>query len=102
MGKLLIRLAIAGLTFYVMIQALFWPLINKPGTELAWWQNHHAARIGFYVGFPVSEILFHSPFSGTTANHVFAWVVVVAWTGFIYFLFGVVIDLLRKFTSRKP
>jgi hypothetical protein len=51
MGKLLIRLAIAGLTFYVMIQALFWPLINKPGTELEWWQNHLAARIGLYVGF---------------------------------------------------
>jgi hypothetical protein len=101
MGKLLIRFAIAALTLYVMIQALFWPLINKPGTKLYWWQNYQAARIGGFVGFPVWEILFHSPLSGRTANIIFAWVLIVLWTSFIYFLSGVVINLLLKFTGRK-
>ena len=95
MGKLLIRLAIAGLTFYVMIQALFWPLINKPGTELEWWQNHLAARIGLYVGFPAWVVLLHSPFSGKAYSFL-AWVLVVLWTSFIYFLWEIVISLIQK------
>ncbi|PYU51753.1 MAG: hypothetical protein DMG48_08130 [Acidobacteria bacterium] len=100
MGKLILRLTIAGISLFVTIQALYWPLINKPGTELYWWQNYQAARIGLYVGFPIWKILFHSPLSGT-ANIVFAWILIVGWTSFIYFLSGAVINVLRKYAGRQ-
>lgn len=95
MRKLITQIAIAVLSLLVMVQALFWPLIMKPGTPLEWWQNFYLAKIGQYVGFPVWIVLFESPFKGT-AQLVFAWILVVAWTAFLYWFSGAAIELSQK------
>ena len=66
----------------------------KPGTQLEWWQNFYAAKIGQYVGLPVWIILFKSPFEGTT-QLVLAWVLITVWAAFIYWLSGAVLKLIR-------
>jgi hypothetical protein len=33
------QIAITALSLLVMIEALFWPIIMKPGTPLEWWQK---------------------------------------------------------------
>jgi hypothetical protein len=96
MGKLITQITIAVLGLYVMVQALFWPIILKPGTQLEWWQNPYAAKIGQYVGFPVWAVLLNSPFSGT-AQLLIAWALVIAFTVLMFWLSGTVIKLICKY-----
>ena len=95
MGKRITQISVAVLSLLVMVQALFWPLIMKPGTPLEWWQNLYLAKIGQYVGFPVWIVLFKSPFEGTP-QLVFAWTLVIAWAAFLYWVSGVAIEFVQK------
>jgi hypothetical protein len=93
--KRIIQIAITVLSLLVMVEALFWPIIRKPGTALEWWQNLYLAKIGQYVGFPAWIVLLKSPFEGTL-QLVFAWVLVIAWAAFLYRFTGAVIGLIQK------
>jgi len=70
----------------------------KPGTPIEWWQSYYAAQIGEYVGLPVWFVLLKYPFEGKT-QPVVAWVLVVAWAAFIFWLSGAVLKLFHG--SRK-
>ena len=83
------QIVIAVFVWYCTVQALYWPIIMKPGTELYWWQNKLAAHIGYYVGLPVWFLAVISPFSGL-AQMVFVGSATTAWTIGIYFLAGIV------------
>jgi len=47
------KLAISAFVLLCTIEALYWPLLMKPGTVLAWWQVGWLATIDFVVGLPV-------------------------------------------------
>ncbi len=98
MSKRIIQFAIAALSLLVMTEALFWPVIMKHGTTLDWWQNYYLAQIGKYLGFPVWMVLFKSPFEGNF-NLAFAWLLVISWAAFLYWLAGVAIDFFIKFRN---
>lgn len=100
MGKPITQIVITVLSLFVMAQALFWPLIMKPGTQLEWWQNLYVAKVGQYVGFPVWVVLFNSPFEGTT-QLVFAWFLITVWAIFIFWLSGAVLRLFRASRRRE-
>ena len=100
MGKLITQTVLTALSFFVMDQALFWPLIMKPGTPLEWWQNYYAAQIGQYVGLPVWFVLLEYPFEGK-AQLVVAWTLVVAWAGFIFWLSGAVLKLVQNIRKKE-
>jgi hypothetical protein len=89
------QIAITALSLLVMIEALFWPIIMKPGTPLEWWQNFYLAKIGQYVGFPAWIVLFKSPFEGTL-QLIIAWVLIILWTVILYWLIGAAIGLVQK------
>ena len=48
-----VRAMVPLFVFICTVEALHWPLVMKPGTELAWWQFRWLAMTGDYVGFPV-------------------------------------------------
>ncbi len=96
MGKRISQITVAGFSFLVMIQALYWPLIRNPKFSLEWWHNFLLAEIGKYVGFPIWMVLFKSPFEGNL-HHAFAWILIIVWTTFLYWLTGAAIGLVQKF-----
>jgi hypothetical protein len=96
MGKRITQITIAVLSLLVMVEALFWPIIQKPGTPLGWWQSYYLAKVGQYVGFPAWVALLKSPFEGTL-QLVFAWLLVIAWAAFLYWLTGAAIGVVQKF-----
>jgi hypothetical protein len=95
MGKCITQIAVTVLSLLVMVEALFWPIIRKPGTPLEWWQNVYLAKIGQYVGFPVWVVLLKSPFEGMLQKLI-AWILVVAWAAFLFWFTGVVFDFVQK------
>ena len=46
--------AVACFVCVCSIEALYWPLVMKPGTEVGWWQVGWLAKAGYFVGFPVT------------------------------------------------
>jgi len=54
----LARGVVAAFVFVCTVEALYWPLLPKPGTPLEWWQVHWLATIGEYVGLPVMGAAF--------------------------------------------
>ena len=59
------------------IQALYWPLIMKPGTILDWWQVKWLAQLGYFIGIPVMILTkwFNAPI---------LWVGSILWALIIY------------------
>jgi hypothetical protein len=51
-----VRFLIAAFVLLCTIQALYWPLLMKPGTELAWWQIGWMAKAGYVLGAPVMAL----------------------------------------------
>jgi hypothetical protein len=100
MGKTAIRLAIAALVVYCTIEALYWPIIMKPGTELHWWQNKLSAEVGCYIGLPVMVVVAKSPFSGLS-HIVVIWFSVAVWGVIIYCLSGYLISLIGYLKKMK-
>jgi hypothetical protein len=95
MGKRITQITVAALSLLVMVQTLYWPLIRNANFSLEWWHNLFLAEIGKYVGFPIWVVLFKSPFDGNL-NHTFAWVLIIAWTTFLYLLTGATIGFIQK------
>jgi hypothetical protein len=48
-----VRATVSLFVLICTIEALHWPLVMKPGIQLAWWQVRWLAMTGDYVGFPV-------------------------------------------------
>lgn len=46
-----VRATASAFVFLCTLQALRWPILNKPGTPIAWWQVHVLAQIGTFLGF---------------------------------------------------
>ena len=93
MKKIAIRFVITALVVYCTIEALYWPIIMKPGTELHWWQNKLSAEVGYYVGLPVLVVVAKSPVSGLSHIAVI-WFSVAVWGVIIYYLSGFPISLI--------
>lgn len=53
-----IPLLITTFVFLCTVQALYWPLLMKPGTELGWWQIGWMAKVGYILGAPVMVLAF--------------------------------------------
>ena len=71
-------------TLLCTIQAAYWPLINKPGTSIAWWQNRALARVGDYLGLPALALMIQSPLGGSAQTFV-VWAVSLLWAVVVYF-----------------
>lgn len=93
MTKRLIQVVICLLSLLVMIETISWPVMF-PGTQLGWWQNYHLVIVGEYVGFPVWVLVFQSPFWKPQLG--LAWILMIAWATFLYWVAGVVIGLVQK------
>lgn len=68
------------------IEALYWPLVMKPGTELDWWQVRWLAKAGYFVGFPVTGAAFaigmlHLP---RILTHVAGLLIAAAWAIIVF------------------
>jgi hypothetical protein len=75
--------------FFCTVQALYWPLIPKPGTEYGWWQLKWAAQAGYVLGAPVLALATVSPFEGAAQN-VFVVLLALLWALLLCFLVNVV------------
>jgi hypothetical protein len=83
------RLLIAAAVFFFTVQALYWPLIMKPGTELHWWQLEWAARSGYFIGAPVVGAILIAPFTGPVQD-LLAIALALLWSLVIYWILGAV------------
>jgi hypothetical protein len=88
----LVRLVISAFVLLCTIEALYWPILMKPGTQLGWWQVHWLAQIGFYVGFIPCGIAL---FSGSPV------VALLSSAAFALFVFWLLRALFRRF-ERGP
>ena len=83
-----IRLSIATFVFVCTVEALYWPLIMKPGIQLSWWQNHWLANTGFWVGLPsCALVMLWNPFSGVFSD-MFGCLSAAAWAFIIFWIAG--------------
>lgn len=89
------RLIASGLVLICTLQAVYWPLLFKPGTVLEWWQVKFLANVGYYIGAPVVIAISVSPLSGTVQN-MLAWGLACIWACITYFLIGFICSLIRK------
>ena len=68
------------LVLIVTIQAMYWPLVNKPGST-EWWQIEFLADIGYIVGFPVIAIAYF------IQNSFLSTIVSLVWSSIIGYVF---------------
>ena len=77
-GDVLSLLA-AAFVLACTVQALYWPLLPKPGLVLDWWQVEWLAKLGYLLGFPVLLL------SRWVGGHVLL-VAAVLWSGGVFLL----------------
>ena len=79
------------------IQALYWPIIMKPGTHLYWWQVKWLSDIGIWLGLPVlASTLF-------VGGRVLLFVTAV-WSAIIFFIAKLIcqrVHLFCRFLNRS-
>ena len=63
----------------------------KPGIELAWWQVHWMAAVGFWVGLPVMIL-------AKWLGGSYLLIAAVVWSSFIFWLSNFV---LRRFLANR-
>ena len=93
----MIALSAAAIVFIASVQALYWPLIPKPGTPISWWQVEWLANLGMYLGAPVMVLVFLSPLSDL-AHQMLAWISALLWSAVVYLLVGFIV---KRF-GRRP
>ena len=90
---------LAVAVFLCTVQALYWPLIQKPGTEYGWWQINWAAQVGWVLGAPALALAMVSPLAGAAQN-VLVVLLALMWTIAFYFLLHIaarwIAGLLRR------
>jgi hypothetical protein len=85
--RIVLQLGAATAVCFLTLEALYWPLIMKPGTELAFWQIYWAAQLGKWAGLPVVAAILVSPLSGLW-QEALAIVLTAAWAAVVYWLVG--------------
>ena len=85
----LARLIIASFILLCTVQALYWPIIPKPGLELAWWQVEWLAKTGYVLGLPVLIL-------ARRVGGQLLLVASVAWSVCVFFLSGPVFNWATK------
>ena len=79
----LTRLLISAFVLVCTIQALYWPILMKPGTQLDWWQIGWLARLGSWLGYiPLAVAL-------GTGSQLAAWVSALVWAFLIFWGLGI-------------
>jgi hypothetical protein len=94
-----LRLVLSVLVLFCTLQAIYWPLIPKPGTVYEWWQVGVLAKIGFLVGAPVLFIVWKLRLS-TPAIVASGWFLALIWSAAIYYASGLVIAVLARQKNR--
>jgi hypothetical protein len=74
---------------FCTVQALYWPLLPKPGTVYSWWQLNWAAEAGFVLGAPALALALLSPLSGVWQD-VFLVLMALLWALLVSFLVRIV------------
>lgn len=95
MQPFIMRLIISGLVLLCTVQALYWPLLPKPGTVLEWWQVGFLAKLGLVVGAPVLIAIAQSPLSGILQTSL-GWGLAFIWAGVVYFVVGAVVSAINQ------
>jgi hypothetical protein len=85
---------------FFTVQALYWPLIPKPGTEFYWWQLKWAAEIGYFVGAPVIGIVLLSPLQGP-AQHLLALGLTAIWFVVIFLAIRSISNVVLRRVERN-
>lgn len=83
------RIAVSGFVLLCTVQALYWPLLMKPGTELDWWQVHWLAQTGYVLGLPVMVL---AVLLGGKVQLLIA----VLWSACVYWLLGIGCRLAQR------
>ena len=83
------------MVFICTVQALYWPLLLKPGTVIEWWQVGYLAKIGMFAGAPVLIVIAKSQLTGV-AQTLLAWCLAFIWAGVIYYALRLVSAVLNK------
>ena len=97
--RTIVQLAVGAVVYFLTVQAMYWPVIMKPGTEVQFWQMRWAAGIGYWVGAPAVAAISVSPLSGMLQDilaHIFA----LIWAGVTYWLAGYPVRYFAA--SRSP
>ena len=94
-----IRLLTSGLVLLCTLQALYWPLLPKPGTVLEWWQVGSLAKVGLFARAPVLLVVANSPLSGLPQT-MFGWSLAFIWAGVLYFAVGAIASALTERSRR--
>jgi hypothetical protein len=92
----LVRSLVSASVLLCTLEALYWPLLMKPGIQLHWWQVHWLAKLGFYVGFIPCGI---AAFSG---SQILALVSAFVFALFVFWLLGVVFRRFLKPPANTP
>ena len=93
-------IAIATVIAFFTLQAIYWPLILKPGTPLHFWQMHWAAEIGYRVGAPAVGVILLSTLTGLP-QHMLAIGLTIAWSAALAWVAKVGIDNFDHQTPKK-
>jgi len=80
-------ICLSSSTFVLLctLQALYWPLLPKPGTVIEWWQVGSLAKVGFFVGAPVLVAITKSSLSGLPQT-LLGWSLAFMWAAVVFFV----------------
>jgi hypothetical protein len=95
--------AAAGLALAVLaftVEALYWPILLKPGTVLGWWQVKWAADIGYFIGPPAVIAAATSPFRGATGR-LYVWICALAWALIVFACARFVLGRISEASGRS-
>lgn len=96
----ILRIVICLFIFICIIQAMYYPIIIKPGATVEWWQVQFLAGLGYYLGAPIFML---SEYLEVQSNNMelFAWVTLIIWVSFIYAVLSLACDYLLKLLQIK-
>jgi hypothetical protein len=89
------RAALAAFVFLCTVQALYWPIIMKPGTPIGWWQLEPLATLGLYLGAPVLLAIGKLRLPDA-AQTILAWSLSFAWAALVFVALGAAGRALSK------
>jgi hypothetical protein len=81
-----VRILIATIFLICTIEAFFWPIIMKPGTQLEFWQIHFLAQLGYVIGFPALVTHYYLNVLGMNVSDSGAILISFIWAVIIYVL----------------
>ena len=88
-GRVVGRGAVALFVFLCTVEAMYWPLLPKPGS-IRWWHVRWLAGVGYYVGSPAMFLAAAAGSVGAQAGVADAvgWLSGAMWALLIYSALG--------------